>query len=118
MEVFSRRSDELVKRVRDLETQTVEDHFKPGRTNGLALVVEVLGKKRDVYFFRGSRIDGLIKRSHLVRLAFYLPLNVAPSLIFSHTHKTNAVSLQNHGVVLGDTIKAALPVTLSCRPTV
>lgn len=64
-EVFSRRKDGLFKRVRCVPQCIVEEHFEKGRASGLALVVEELGLRRDLYFYGGSRIDGLLKRVHV-----------------------------------------------------
>jgi hypothetical protein len=55
----------LFKRVRCVPQCIVEEHFEKGRASGLALVVEELGLRRDLYFYGGSRIDGLLKRVHV-----------------------------------------------------
>jgi len=54
----------LFKRVRHVALQTVEQHIDKDRFGGLALIVDVLGKRQELYFYRGARVDGLLKRVH------------------------------------------------------
>lgn len=64
-EAFQRRRDGLYKRVRHLDTQTTEQHFTRGtHFAGCALIVDVLGKRQELYFYHGARVDGLVKRVH------------------------------------------------------
>jgi hypothetical protein len=43
----------------------VEEHYERGRASGLAMVVDEMGLRRELYFYPGSRIDGLVKRVHI-----------------------------------------------------
>lgn len=63
-EVFSRRKDGLFKRVRYVDLQTVEQHFERDHFGGIALIVDVLGKRQELYFYPNARVDGLLKRTH------------------------------------------------------
>jgi len=63
-EVFLRRKDGLYKRVRCVDSQTVEQHFEKDHFGGVALVVDILGKRQELYCYAGARVDGLVKRVH------------------------------------------------------
>ncbi|RYG47068.1 hypothetical protein EON67_08920 [archaeon] len=54
----------MYKRVRHLDTQTVEQHFEKDHFGGVGCSVEVLGKRQELYLHAHSRIDGLLKRVH------------------------------------------------------
>lgn len=59
--------------MRRLADCAVEEHFEKGRPQGqgLAMVVEELGLRRELYFYPGSRIDGLLKRVHVAGEKIY-----------------------------------------------
>lgn len=91
VEVFARRKDGLFKRVRYITKpnkyaihgqgtglQIIEEHFDRGKqSTGLGMIVEELGKRRDMYFYTGSRIDGLLLRTEIFGkklMEFYSPV--------------------------------------------
>jgi hypothetical protein len=63
-ESFGRRNDGLYKRVRHVDTQCVEQHFEQDHFAGVAMIVDTLGKRQELYFYPGARVDGLRQRVH------------------------------------------------------
>jgi hypothetical protein len=60
VEVFHARSDKLLKRVRLPVERRVEEYFNHGSASGIRRLVEVLGQRRELSFYPGARIDGLV----------------------------------------------------------
>lgn len=65
-EYFANRRDKLYCRTRfPLQGRVVEE-FAEGRSSGLKTIDEVVGKSRDVLFYKGARLDGLVQRYELM----------------------------------------------------
>ncbi|GBG34883.1 Dynein regulatory complex subunit 7 [Hondaea fermentalgiana] len=65
-EYFANRRDKLTCRTRyPLQSRIVEE-FAEGRGSGLRCIDEVIGKSRDVLFYKGSRLDGLVQRFEIM----------------------------------------------------
>ena len=61
-EYFSNRRDKLKRRVRFPLDRRIEEIFAEGRASGLMRLVEVSGTRREIYFYPGVRLDGLLHR--------------------------------------------------------
>ncbi|KAA0156909.1 hypothetical protein FNF31_05832 [Cafeteria roenbergensis] len=62
VEHFADREDGLFLRVRRPAEGVTEEHFLPGREDGLRSLVETFGLERDTRFFASARTDALVRR--------------------------------------------------------
>ncbi len=61
-ERFSNRKDKLATREVDLAERREKEEFEPGRPKGLKAHVLVDGTRRELHFYAGARLDGLVSR--------------------------------------------------------
>ena len=67
VEMFQKRADKLRKRVRYPLQRRVEEFFDSGRDHHLKKHSEVLGRWREMEFYATAHIEGLVKRTEVIR---------------------------------------------------
>eukprot|EP01138_Halocafeteria_seosinensis_P000495 gb/GECG01000509.1/.p1 GENE.gb/GECG01000509.1/~~gb/GECG01000509.1/.p1 ORF type:complete len:1062 (+),score=173.97 gb/GECG01000509.1/:1-3186(+) len=61
-EIFTHRRDKLSKRVKHPLDGIIEEHFAPGRNEGLCSIIDEQGTRRLTKYYVDARLDGLYER--------------------------------------------------------